>query len=106
MQQTDRDVTPWHKNFWAWFILVILAASIFHGLSLVYYAIKYGDSVVVDNYYDVGKGINQSLDREILANKLGVQAELRFNDETGVAEQILPAKRRCSERGPTIGRRR
>lgn len=94
MQQTDSDSKPWYRHFWVWFILAILGASVFHGLSLVYYAVKYGDSVVVDNYYDVGKGINQSLEREILANKFGVKAELRLNDNTGVAELILSGSSR------------
>lgn len=94
MQQTNIDIGPWYKQVWAWVLLGILAISIVLGFAKVYFAYKYSDSMVVDNYYDVGKGINQSLDRELLAKQLGIQAEIRLNDDTGVAQLILSGNSR------------
>ena len=86
---TDTPIEPWYKQFWPWFIIAILAFAVILGLSLLTIAIKHGDSLVVDNYYDAGKGINTALDRESLAKQLRITASLSLDDETGVAQLEL-----------------
>ncbi len=79
----EHDEGPWYKQFWAWFvftplIVVVIACSI-----TVTIAFKTKEDVVVDDYYKVGKMINQSFVPEQRARELGIVADLIFDSETG-----------------------
>ena len=78
-------IKPWYKQFWPWFLIGLLAYSVVQGLTLLTIATKNPPGLISDDYYDVGKGINQSLERENHAIRLKLHATLLLNDDNGTA---------------------
>jgi len=81
--------TPWYKHLWPWIIIAILTCSVTLTLSMVTIAVTHPDNLVSDNYYEAGKGINRSLDRELLAQTLKLRASVTLDDVTGEADLRL-----------------
>jgi len=77
--------SPWYKHLWPWIIIGVLACSVTLTLSMVTIAVTHPDNLVSDNYYEAGKGINRSLDRELLAQSLKLRATVSLDDVTGEA---------------------
>ncbi|SDV00192.1 FixH family protein [Pseudomonas mucidolens] len=82
-------VSPWYKHLWPWIIIGILACSVTLTLSMVTIAVNNPDNLVNDNYYEAGKGINRSLDRELLAQTLQMRATMHLDEVTGEVELRL-----------------
>ena len=81
--------SPWYKHLWPWIIIGILACSVTLTLSMVTIAVKNPDNLVNDNYYEAGKGINRSLERELLAQTLQLRASVHLDELTGEVELRL-----------------
>ncbi|WP_347905091.1 FixH family protein [Pseudomonas purpurea] len=82
-------ISPWYKHLWPWIIIGILACSVTLTLSMVTIAVNNPDNLVNDNYYEAGKGINRSLDRELLAQTLQLRAKVHLDELTGEVELHL-----------------
>lgn len=89
----QHDEGPWYRQFWAWFVFAPLIVVVIASLSMVVLAFKTKQDVVVDDYYKVGKMINQSFAPEQKARELGVNVELGVDSLTGEIwlEGIVPA---------------
>jgi len=81
--------SPWYKHLWPWIIIGILTTSVCLSLTMVSIAVRNPDNLVNDNYYEAGKGINRSLDRELLAQTLNLKASVYLDELTGEVELRL-----------------
>lgn len=86
--------SPWYKHVWPWIIIGILTCSVTLSLTMVTIAVNHPDNLVNDNYYEAGKGINRSLNRELLAQTLQLHASIHLDDLTGEAELRLSGNSR------------
>lgn len=81
--------SPWYKHLWPWILIGILTTSVCLSLTMVSIAVRNPDNLVNDNYYEAGKGINRSLDRELLAQQLALKASVHLDDLTGEVDVRL-----------------
>jgi len=79
----QHDEGPWYRQFWLWFVLAPPMASVVLGLSLVFTAVTKGDSMVVDNYSQAGRGLHRSNELERAAVSLGLDGTLVLDRESG-----------------------
>lgn len=70
------DTKPWYRQFWPWFLIALPASVVIAGISTLFIAIEHADSLVVDDYYKKGLGINQVLAEDEAATRLGLAAEM------------------------------
>ena len=89
MSSQQTPVNPWYKEVWVWFILGILGLAVVLGTSMLVIATRNPPGLLSDNYYDVGKGINTSLEREDLAKRLQLTASLALDNERGTVSLQL-----------------
>lgn len=79
---SDKDITPWYKQGWPWFIISLPASAVVAGIITLIIAINAWDGVVVDDYYKEGKAIVQVIDRTIKAKELGMRALLNITTDS------------------------
>lgn len=79
----EQEGQAWYKQFWGWFVFTPLFVVIIASLFFVSTAFKHSDDVVIDNYYQEGRLINQRFELDKKALALGLEGELRFDRETG-----------------------
>lgn len=86
-QSNTESIEPWYKQFWPWFLMALPASVVVAGLTTWFIAAKNSDSLVVDDYYKEGLGINRQLAEDQLAKQLAIEADIRF--DTVVGEVIV-----------------
>jgi uncharacterized protein len=67
---------PWYREPWPWLLAIMPTTAIIAGGFTVWFAITSNDGLVVDDYYKQGKAINQTKERDRLAQALGISARL------------------------------
>jgi len=93
MNNTTNDTLPWYKQFWPWFLMFLPLSVVIAGFVTFYIAQNSPPSLVTGNYYKEGLAINEDMQLEANAKKLGLSAVISTNRSTfnlqliGLAEQ-------------------
>ena len=77
----EKDINPWYKQFWPWFLITMPVISIGLGFLMLYLATTTENSLVKDDYYKEGKAINVNLEKIRIAKEMGIAAELRVVED-------------------------
>ncbi len=99
--------TPWYREPWPWLLMVAPGAAVIGGAITAWLAITHADPLVAENYYKEGLAINQVLDREREAQRVGYRAQMLVSrDGTQVRVHLtggttLPANLRLRLVHPT-----
>lgn len=70
----NTQALPWYKQFWPWFLVAIPLSSVVMGVVMIWLAVSGRDSLVTEDWYKDGMAINQRLDKQHAAQKLGIEA--------------------------------
>ncbi|WP_407333107.1 FixH family protein [Enterovibrio sp. 27052020O] len=75
---------PWYKQFWPWFLIALPGSVVVASLFTFTLFSKNQVSLVAEDYYKEGKGINQDLSRLRQADALSLSALLTLSDENAI----------------------
>jgi uncharacterized protein len=76
----DRSL-PWYRERWPWLLMLGPAAVVVAGAITTWIAFATADGLVAEDYYKQGLAINKVLKREETARRLGISAEVFFQDK-------------------------
>lgn len=71
--------TPWYKQFWPWFLIGLPASVVIASLFTFSLFSQNKVSLVAEDYYKKGKGINLDLSRLAQADALNIHAQMQLN---------------------------
>jgi hypothetical protein len=78
----NQNISPsWKKNPMVWMVIFFPSLAIVAGVITIIIAVKTDDGLVVDDYYKKGIEINQSLERDKIANEKGIKGLLSLNSD-------------------------
>lgn len=92
--ETNTNVRPWYKEFWPWFLISLLAASVLFSLTFLFFSIRYYDGSIAEDYYKDGLAINTQLAKQKHAQELGLKASMLADPQTGDIVIDLVGERR------------
>ena len=81
---SQTKVTPWWKQRWPWLLMAGPAIVIVAGAYTGYLAVTRQDALVVGDYYQQGKAINQDLRRDRVASSLGLSLSIGYDATQGL----------------------
>ena len=77
-------VKPWYKQFWPWFLIILpLTVVVWTIVTVVVFA-NNSVSLVAEDYYKKGKGINIDISKMNVARDLGLNAPVSSDGNTVV----------------------
>ncbi|MCV2884210.1 FixH family protein [Aestuariibacter sp. AA17] len=78
----ELNTRPWYKQFWPWFLISIPFASVILSTTMMHLATNGQDTLVIDDYYKEGKGINLQLIKYQEAKVRGIKADLTVSSDS------------------------
>lgn len=83
------DTEPWYRQFWPWFIITLLSASVIAGLTTLWIALQTSDSLVVQS--DAGMQIvaARRIEAEQLAAELKLAALIDIDRGSGAVSATI-----------------
>lgn len=69
------DTKPWYRQLWPWVLIAIPGSSMIYCAIFITMALTSESSMVSDDYYKDGLAINQTLERDEQAHRMGLSAE-------------------------------
>lgn len=111
-----QDTKPWYRYGWVWFLIGIPASSVILGSIFIWISFKQADSLVADDYYKQGRGINQRLEKDQAAVDRGIKLHASIKAQPNGDQRIeirlvanpgveLPELLRLRLSHPTIDRK-
>tara|TARA_R110001592_G_scaffold112966_2_gene311628 strand:- start:9999 stop:10553 length:555 start_codon:yes stop_codon:yes gene_type:complete len=85
----DMDTSPWYRQFWPWFLLILPGTVVIASISTLVIAVRYSDNLVDDNYYRDGLAINRYLAQDDLATAMNLGAQIRITAPDTIAVSLL-----------------
>jgi hypothetical protein len=92
--KANATVRPWYREFWPWFIISLLGASVLFSMTFLFFSIRYYDGTVAEDYYKDGLAINTQLAKQDHALALGLKATMLADPNTGDIVIDLEGERR------------
>lgn len=87
--QKVKSTMSWHREPWLWLVIMIPAAAVLMGITMVIVSVVSYDGLVVDDYYKQGLAINRSLARDQTAAAYGLNATLDVDESQGAVAATL-----------------
>ncbi|MBA5763474.1 FixH family protein [Vibrio sp. 404] len=69
-------VKPWYKQFWPWFLIALPLTVVVAAFITLSISIENSPSLVTEDYYKKGKGINIDISKVNAANELKLKASV------------------------------
>lgn len=99
LAEDNLDTTPWYTQFWPWFLFGLPATVVVACVVTITLAVRSPLSLVNDDYYKEGLGINEDIAAREYASQLKIEALVNFannriqidlnNEQTGQLEMAL-----------------
>jgi hypothetical protein len=72
----------WYKQFWPWFLIIVPLTSMVLSFTMMRFAFNTQDSMVIDDYYKEGRGINLQIQKIERAKILNISTLAQVNESS------------------------
>lgn len=88
MTETNK---PWYREPWPWILMAGPTAVVLAGIVTAWIAVATDDGLVEDDYYKKGLTINQTIERDQMAQSLHLKAQLMVGGDASRLRVMLQA---------------